>query len=86
MVDINKKGKLLIYAPCAIGINMVFSQKNTSKMINKLFHFGIEKKIINNLKNSNKQVKIAVVWFTNPRLFNSISKLTETGLSGDLIG
>jgi hypothetical protein len=65
---------------------MVFSQKNTSKMLTKLFHSGIEKKIINNLKNSNEQVKIAVAWFTNPRLFNSISKLTETGLSGDLIG
>ena len=54
-------------------------------MITKLFHSGIEKKIINNLKNSNEQVKIAVAWFTNPRLFNSILKLTETGVSVDLI-
>jgi len=54
-------------------------------MTTKLFHNGIEQKIINNLSKAKKDVKIAVAWFTNPTLFDVILELIDKEISIELI-
>lgn len=54
-------------------------------MKSKLFFFDIESKIISNLINAKKNVKIAVAWFTNPTIFNILERLIENNIEIELI-
>ncbi len=54
-------------------------------MITKLFRNGIEQKIVINLRKAEKDVKIAVAWFTNPTIFNVLLELVEKDVSIELI-
>jgi len=53
-------------------------------MITAFFN-KIEKVILMNLKNATSSVKIAVAWFTNPRIFNLIEELSIKGVKIQLI-
>lgn len=44
-------------------------------MCTKLFYTDIEKKILVNLSKAKSEIKIAVSWLTNPRLFNEVVNL-----------
>lgn len=54
-------------------------------MTTKLFHTGIEQKIISNLSKTKKEVEIAVAWFTNPTLFDVILELADKEIAIELI-
>ena len=54
-------------------------------MQTKLFYKGIEQEIISKLSKAEKKVKIAVAWFTNPKLFDLILKLNEKEIEIELI-
>ncbi|MDA9261903.1 phospholipase D-like domain-containing protein [Flavobacteriales bacterium] len=54
-------------------------------MITKLFHKGLEKKVLTNLANSKTEVKIAVELFTNPVFFKTLIKLNENGVKIELV-
>lgn len=54
-------------------------------MKSKLFYSEIENKIISNLQNAKKNVKIAVAWFTNPTLFNLLENLIDNDIQIELI-
>lgn len=54
-------------------------------MKSKLFYSEIESKIVSNLQNAKKNVKIAVAWFTNPTLFNLLENLIDNDIQIELI-
>lgn len=54
-------------------------------MKSNLFYSNIESKIISNLRNSKKNVKIAVAWFTNPNLFELLNILIDNNIEVELI-
>lgn len=54
-------------------------------MKSNLFYSNIESKIVINLQNAKKNVKIAVAWFTNPTLFNLIENLIDNNIQVELI-
>lgn len=46
---------------------------------------GIEKVLIANLDKSRTIVKIAVAWFTNPNLYNCLSRLISTDVTVEIV-
>lgn len=54
-------------------------------MINKLFHSNIEQKIVSNISKTKAELKIAVAWFTNPRIYEIIENLISKGILLELI-
>ena len=54
-------------------------------MINKLFYKEIESKIIINLQNATKNIKVSVCWFTNPKLANLLLDLHNKNVTIEII-
>lgn len=54
-------------------------------MKSNLYYKEIETKIISNLRNAKKSVKIAVAWFTNPTLYELISELHRKEIQVEII-
>lgn len=54
-------------------------------MKSNLFYSEIEKKLLSNIKNTKKSLKIAVAWFTNPSLFSLINNLIDNNVEIELI-
>ena len=46
---------------------------------------GIEQVLISNIKNTKSKLRIAVAWFTNPRLFACLDMLLDGGVKVELI-
>jgi|25_taG_2_1085351.scaffolds.fasta_scaffold00464_17 hypothetical protein len=53
--------------------------------MSEVFFSGIREKIIENLQESNKNVKIAVAWFTDRKLLKAIENLLDNDIQVDLI-